>query len=178
MDDIVMQAMQKWPNVPAVYGWLRLDGRGQWWIREERLDNPAMCEFFHRNYGRDGAGRFYVQNGPQRVYVSLDLAPYVASPGPDGWITQPWCEQERARAAYMTPDGMLFIEIGGELAVVDDRSLAGLVDSALDGWDGNMQNLPAWFTLPPERIPLYGETLPRLLAQYGIIREPKAQAPR
>ena len=34
MDDIVKQAMAKWPNVPACYGWLGLDGRGQWFLRD------------------------------------------------------------------------------------------------------------------------------------------------
>jgi len=28
VDDIVLQAMTKWPDVPNVYGWLRLDRRG------------------------------------------------------------------------------------------------------------------------------------------------------
>lgn len=28
MDDIVKQAMVKWPNVPDCYGWLGLDARG------------------------------------------------------------------------------------------------------------------------------------------------------
>ena len=28
MDDIVKQAMAKWPNVPHCYGWLALDARG------------------------------------------------------------------------------------------------------------------------------------------------------
>ena len=27
MDDIVKQAMAKWPDVPSVYGWLGLDRR-------------------------------------------------------------------------------------------------------------------------------------------------------
>ena len=34
MDDIVRQAMAKWPHVPACYGWLGLDARGQWWLRD------------------------------------------------------------------------------------------------------------------------------------------------
>ena len=28
MDEIVIRAMQKWPNVPNVFGWLKLDRRG------------------------------------------------------------------------------------------------------------------------------------------------------
>ena len=37
MDDIVRQAMSKWPNVPACVGWLGLDSRGQWHMRDDRV---------------------------------------------------------------------------------------------------------------------------------------------
>ena len=36
MDDIVRQALTKWPNVPACYGWLGLDARGNWFMRDDR----------------------------------------------------------------------------------------------------------------------------------------------
>ena len=32
MDDIVKQALAKWPNVPHCYGWLGLDARGNWYM--------------------------------------------------------------------------------------------------------------------------------------------------
>ena len=35
MDDIVKQAMAKWPNVPACAGWLGLGARGDWYLRDE-----------------------------------------------------------------------------------------------------------------------------------------------
>ncbi len=37
MDDIVRQAMAKWPNVPHCYGWLGLDERGNWYMRDDRV---------------------------------------------------------------------------------------------------------------------------------------------
>ena len=36
MDDIVKQAMLKWPNVPHCFGWLGLDARGNWYMRDDR----------------------------------------------------------------------------------------------------------------------------------------------
>ena len=39
MDDIVKQAMAKWPNVPDCYGWLGLDARGAWRMRDERAQH-------------------------------------------------------------------------------------------------------------------------------------------
>lgn len=91
MDDIVRQAMAKWPNVPHCYGWLGLDARGQWFMRDDRtqaagpfpasrgslLRHDKLIEFIHRNYDRDERGQWYFQNGPQRVYVELEAAPYV-----------------------------------------------------------------------------------------------------
>ena len=81
MDDIVKQAMNKWPDVPYCYGWLALDGRGAWRMRNERvqqtgllgdkIQNPAMRAFIARNYAQDKRGCWFFQNGPQRVYVNL-----------------------------------------------------------------------------------------------------------
>ena len=39
MDDIVRQAMAKWPNVPDCYGWLGLDTRGNWYMRDDRAQS-------------------------------------------------------------------------------------------------------------------------------------------
>ena len=86
MDPVVKLAMAKWPKVPAVYGWLALDRRGRWSLKSESPDavagfepvgNPKLIEFINRNYAHDQQGRWYFQNGPQRVYVDLDYTPLV-----------------------------------------------------------------------------------------------------
>ena len=77
MDEIVLRGMAKWPNVPAVYGWLSLDRRGQWLIKGERISNPTVTAFIGRNYERDERGCWFFQNGPQRVFVQIDYAPLV-----------------------------------------------------------------------------------------------------
>jgi len=77
MDEIVLRAIQKWPNVPAVYGWLGLDRRGNWSIKGERVVNPGITTFIGRNYARDDKGRWFFQNGPQRVFVTLAYTPLV-----------------------------------------------------------------------------------------------------
>jgi hypothetical protein len=77
MDAIVLRGMAKWPDVPAVYGWLSLDRRGQWLLKGERIANPGVTAFIGRNYAHDGAGRWFFQNGPQRVFVALAYAPFV-----------------------------------------------------------------------------------------------------
>lgn len=87
MDEIVRQSMAKWPNVPHCYGWLALDRRGQWRMRDEQaqasgaagepIRHAALLAFIGRNYASDDRGQWYFQNGPQRVYVALAYAPFV-----------------------------------------------------------------------------------------------------
>lgn len=91
MDEIVRAALRKWPQVPACYGWLALDARGDWYLRDDRvqaagpfpqargsrLQHRALCEFIARNYEADADGAWFFQNGPQRVYVELEAAPLV-----------------------------------------------------------------------------------------------------
>lgn len=86
MDEIVAAAMRKWPNVPDVYNWLRLDERGRWRVRArdyetsgrfETIGNQAVVEFIGRNYQADDRGRWFFQNGPQRVFVGMACAPWV-----------------------------------------------------------------------------------------------------
>ena len=83
----VIAALAKWPDVPAVFGWLSLTARGQWRLRGEPIGNAAICEFIGRNYAGDERGRWYFQNGPQRVYVSLELTPWVYRLDTAGSIT-------------------------------------------------------------------------------------------
>jgi hypothetical protein len=52
MDPIVIQAMTKWPNVPAVYGWLQFERRGR--------DSLATCRPF--------AGTAAARRSPNRFY--------------------------------------------------------------------------------------------------------------
>ena len=91
MDEIVKQAMAKWPNVPACHGWLALDARGNWYLRDtevqaagpfpesrgNRIEHEKLIEFIGRNYLEDDDGRWFFQNGPQRVFVDLENTPWV-----------------------------------------------------------------------------------------------------
>ncbi len=100
MDDIVKAAMAKWPNVPNCYGWLGLDMRGNWYMRDDRvqaqgmfpaskgslLQHEKLIDFIHRNYAPDEKGQWFFQNGPQRVYVELEATPWIWRLQPDGQV--------------------------------------------------------------------------------------------
>jgi hypothetical protein len=96
MDDIVIAALKKWPHVPAVCGWLGLDARGDWYLSDaaaqaagpfvsgdprakgSRIEHAQLRAFIERNYERDPAsGAWFFQNGPQRVFVELECAPWI-----------------------------------------------------------------------------------------------------
>src|SRR5213076_2875671 len=70
MDPIVEAALKKWPNVPHCYAWLALDARGDWYMRDDRIQaagpfpkvkgsrilHEKLREFIQRNYASDEAG--------------------------------------------------------------------------------------------------------------------------
>ncbi|MDQ9170007.1 DUF2946 family protein [Oxalobacteraceae bacterium R-40] len=135
MDEIVKQAMAKWPNVPHCYGWLLLDARGAWRMRDERTQalqrpgdkiiNPALIEFIGRNYTHDERGQWYFQNGPQRVYVDLEATPFVAHIDPANGLMLHTAERlSKIDSVLMTESGQLILLGMGKVALMDDRDLA------------------------------------------------------
>ena len=96
MDEQVLRSLIKWSNVPHCFGWLALDRRGQWRMRDEyaqanklpgnTIQHVALNEFISRNYAHDSLGRYFFQNGPQRVFITLDATPWIARiiPGENG----------------------------------------------------------------------------------------------
>ena len=198
MDDIVKKAMAKWPNVPHCYGWLALDARGNWRMRDEaaqqadapgdKLNNAALVGFINRNYGHDDAGRWYFQNGPQRVYVNLEATPYIARTDPaQGLVLQTGAPLAAIERLYLTEVGVLIVQAGEILAQVDDRDIAQLFEALqFDGKPANDDALMRWLdggagelslrwrgnSVPAERV--VREDMPQ---RFGFVRTPVAPAP-
>jgi hypothetical protein len=137
MDEIVKAALKKWPNVPACYGWLALDARGDWYMRDDRtqhagpfpavkgsrIQHDKLRKFIERNYAHDERGWWYFQNGPQRVYVELESAPWIwrLQAGPTG--EGPRLVSHTGRAAHYQA---ALVDEAGRLYVASDIGL-GLV---------------------------------------------------
>lgn len=135
MDEIVRQAMAKWPNVPHCYGWLVLDARGAFRMRDdaaqaaglpgEVIRHPALLSFIHRNYQHDERGAWYFQNGPQRVFVELEQTPFIARTDPvHGFIVHDGTPLLDIDAAWITGEGRLVLKSGDRIAMVDDRDIS------------------------------------------------------
>ena len=133
MDDSVLAAIAKWPNVPHVYGWLSLDRRGKWRLQGSPISNQRASDFIGRNYECDDRGAWFFQNGPQRVYVQLDYTPWVARIG-DGQLllTHTGLTLHDMHEALLDESGNLLIAFGGSVALLDDRDLSAMLGALVD----------------------------------------------
>jgi hypothetical protein len=129
MDDTVLRSMAKWPDVPDVYGWLSLDRRGNWLIKGEKIGNAALREFIGRNYQADARGRWYFQNGPQRVFVKLAYTPLVVHFDHDALFDH--CGRPfRLEQAFVDDEGSVLMQGEPGIGLLDDRELARYADRA------------------------------------------------
>jgi hypothetical protein len=193
MDDIVKQAMAKWPNVPYCYGWLALDARGTWRMRDEaaqradapgdKLTNAALVGFITRNYLSDERGCWYFQNGPQRVYINLEATPFIARTDPaQGLVLHTGQPLGVPEEAFMTDAGGIVLRAGQTVAQVDDRDAAQLLQAfELDGRPAADEDVMAWLeggagTLAlrwqDRRIAVGRLTADDVPARFGFVRRP------
>jgi hypothetical protein len=156
MDDIVRQAMAKWPNVPHCYGWLALDERGNWYMRDDRvqesgpfpqakgslLRHDKLVAFIHRNYDRDEQGQWYFQNGPQRVYVELQATPWVWRIGPDGAVTSHTGLPAQVRACLVDESGRVYLETDLGVGLVHTLDMVQ-ASEAIEAGRWQPQDVPA-----------------------------------
>lgn len=169
MDDIVKQALAKWPNVPDCYGWLGLDARGRWFMRDDAaqasgdfpqsrgswLRHEKLIDFIGRNYESDDEGRWFFQNGPQRVYVELECTPWVWQVLPDYRLQSHTGLQTSAGECLLDEEGRLYIASPQGLGLVHSQDMVVAVEAVEQG---------VW--VPRDVV---SADLP---AQYGFVRSP------
>lgn len=145
MDDIVKQALAKWPNVPDCYGWLGLDARGGWYLRDEPvqsagpfpqskgslLQHEKLLEFIARNYEADAYGRWFFQNGPQRVYVELEATPWVWRIQPDFSLATHTGRTAAAQECLVDAEGRVYLTSALGVGLVHTRDV-GLAAEAVE----------------------------------------------
>jgi hypothetical protein len=119
-----LSAIAKWPNVPACYDWLSLDRRGDWRLQGERVTHRGLIEFINRQYACDEAGRWFLQNGPQRVFVRLAATPWIFRRDGDALLSHTGQPAGALRAAYLDDGGNLLFDSELGCGLLDDRDLA------------------------------------------------------
>ncbi len=147
MDEIVKAALAKWPRVPHCYGWLALDARGDWYMRDERIqargpfpqvkgsriEHDKLVGFIHRNYERDDTGAWFFQNGPQRVYVELEAAPHVWRVQPGGALQSHTGAPAVARSLWLDEHGRLFADTDAGFGIVHTLDMGEAADLVEQG---------------------------------------------
>ncbi len=163
MDDLVLKAMAKWPDVPDCYGWLGLDARGDWYMRDEqtqalgsfaqskgsRLTQEKLIDFIGRNYASDKQGQWFFQNGPQRVFVQLEATPWVWRLQPDGGIRSHTGTSARMQRCIVDEHGRLYLDTEQGFGLVHTQDVLHAADFIETGlWvpqDMRTQELPKRF---------------------------------
>jgi Protein of unknown function (DUF2946) len=179
MDDIVKAALAKWPNVPHCFGWLGLDVRGNWYMRDDRcqhsgpfaaepgeavvaskgslLKHDKLIEFIHRNCAADEAGQWFFQNGPQRVYLELEATPFIWRLQPDGRVlAHSGQDAGEVRQSLLDELGRLYLVTALGIGLVHTSDMALAADAVEQG---------RW---TPE--PVQAAELP---ATWGFVRSPQ-----
>ena len=151
MDDIVKQALTKWPNVPACYGWLGLDARGNWYMRDDRvqaqgpfaggtvqskgsqLKHEKLIEFIQRNYEPDELGQWFFQNGPQRVYVELEATPLIWRVQSDFSIQDHTGRAARVQRCLLDDMGRVYLETNTGFGLVHSMDMSQVADAVEQG---------------------------------------------
>jgi len=145
MDDIVKQALAKWPNVPHCHGWLGLDARGNWYLRDDatqaagpfgqhkgsQLRHDKLIEFIQRNYAPDEIGQWFFQNGPQRVYVELEITPWVWRLDERFAVATHAGESVQPTACLLDEEGRVYLVASIGLGLVHTQDV-GLVAEAIE----------------------------------------------
>lgn len=168
MDEIVEAALRKWPDVPDCHGWLALDARGDWYMRDARVQaagpfpqvkgsriaHERLLSFIHRNYAADASGAWFFQNGPQRVYVELEAAPWIwrLQPAGDGASATVCAHTGRAavvESAWQDERGRLFLHADIGLGLVHTLDM-GIAADALEAGAWRLREMP--FAAMPTRF--------------------------
>lgn len=161
MDDIVRQAIAKWPNVPDCYGWLGLDARGNWYMRDDRaqaagsfaasfsaadatggaagkgslLQHEKLIDFIQRNYESDAGGQWFFQNGPQRVYVELQATPLIwrVDPAPAFTVASHTGQPARVQRCMLDEWGRVYLETEIGFGLVHTQDMTHAADAVEQG---------------------------------------------
>jgi hypothetical protein len=138
-------------------------------VKGSRVDHAKLLDFIHRNYMADEAGAWFFQNGPQRVYVDLEAAPFVwrlqtaddtadAAPGAcsvrahTGALAQPL-------ACWLDDAGRLFLHTDLGFGIVHTLDTGIAADAVDSGW---WQPRTSPFSAMPQR--------------FGYVLQPRPQA--
>lgn len=84
----------------------------------------GLINFLNQNYGSDDAGHWFVQNGPQRVYVDLAATPWVFRREGNALLGHTGLPAGAVKAVVLDTEGNLYLHCELGIGILDDRDLA------------------------------------------------------
>ncbi|MBN9421651.1 MAG: hypothetical protein BGO63_05385 [Candidatus Accumulibacter sp. 66-26] len=188
-------ATPRWPDVPAVYGWLSLDRRGRWRLRGDPVTHCGALAFFNRQYGCDEGGAWFVQNGPQRVFAALDYTPWIvrlSGAGSDALLAHTGEAIVCVEEAWIDEAGNLLLATERGVALLDDRDLPAMLERLCDAAGAEPSETALLALLDPStprhapeehsnslflawngtRLPLAGIRRADVPARFGFVAQP------
>ncbi|MDR2837126.1 MAG: DUF2946 family protein [Azonexus sp.] len=174
--------LAKWPNVPACYHWLSLDRRGDWRLQGERVTHRGLIDFINRHYTCDEAGRWFLQNGPQRVFVRLACTPWVFHRVDGGFVSHTGAAAGPVREILLDDDGNILLASELGIGLLDDRDLAQFLAECCAA-NGQAATEESLFDLMGERQStvfwqqhrLQAIAAADVAARYGFVVDPQPQ---
>jgi hypothetical protein len=166
MDEAVLASLARWPNVPSVHGWLSLDRRGNWRLRGEPVRHAGLAAFIARNYASTATGDWYFQNGPQRVYVALDYAPWVLSWHATAELScHTGIPAHSPSRAWLDDQGNVLVEFAGGIGLICDQDLQAILPrfsgtgaedaaQAIEQFLADPLHRPLWLDLGQGAVPV------------------------
>lgn len=177
MDEIVKAALAKWPNVPDCRGWLALDRRGRWrmrdWAAQQRaapgeiIQHTGLIAFIARNYACTEQGEWFFQNGPQRVYVSLEATPFIFFFDPHTCQFNNHLQQtvKQVYAALLDEQGHVYLHTDSGFGLLCDRDLPAVLATVMQPTGADKSLILSLPNIAPIAIePVLAQTLPERFA--------------
>ena len=173
------------------YGWLSLDRRGCWRLRGEPVTHGGLNAFLNQHYACDADGNYYVQNGPQRVFVDLAYTPWIVHLAADhnlaSHVGRP---VSTLLGAALDEEGSLLVETREGIALLCDRDLPTLLDHVRQG-NGKTADEDVLLALIAQTgtsttaltlawegasLPLHAVRRSQVPERYGFVASPRALA--
>jgi hypothetical protein len=141
-----LSAIAKWPNVPACYDWLSLDRRGDWRLQGERITHSGLINFINRQYGYDDSGCWFLQNGPQRVFVALAYTPWIFRREGEDFVSHTGQAAGEIKAIYLDDEGCILLDTALGIGLLSDRDLPAFLEQCRDN-DGATVSEESWLKM-------------------------------
>lgn len=169
VDSSMRARFPNWPKEPLVFGALSLDQRGQWHIYGDIIRHADVRKRLNHHYHADNQGRWYFQNGPQRLYVDLAYTPWVFHLDRDSQLrTQTGHRVQFVKSVWLDENGAMIFDSEHGPGLLREDALFSVLEKLCDRHGKSMCGNP----LDPG-LALYGQpTKPKLYLAWGGRRLP------